>query len=368
MADFTSFTTRQLQHVADTGFVKQEGMIIDVLPLAWVDDEATNYDGVSFTVQHPLANFDEVGAGAILAYGEHPKPGGNTQRASVVLNAHRVACRYEPIIRGFNNDPNRLARLEQLGPIQLGKVRGIMERQTADFLFDSANYSNVDVTASASLEALDPDENIFVTMFSALRAGGHYRYRNLMGASLEGFIYRDDLPILGEFLEITGVLGRESATATVRLNPGGLSDERIAQAIMSRLRLDALHVIEHAPNSAAIALAQGAAQGLINPTTDTSGVYTGTALSVHLMDRSAAAYNLRTDDGKVLKPRFGPIITTAGNGLNCELLSDYDGLGRIEKVWAECSYGIADITQKAADSNSAFDDIPQGIIFNKITP
>jgi len=368
MADFTSFTTRQLQHVADTGFVKQEGMIIDVLPLAWVDDEATNYDGVSFVVQHPLANFDEANAGAILAYGEHPKPGGNTQQATVVLNANRVACRYEPIIRGFNNDPNRLARLEQLGPIQLGKVRGIMERHTADFLFDSGNYSNFDVTLAGSLEDLPPDENIFVTMFKELRAAGHYRYRNLMGASLEGFIYRDDLPILGEFLEITGVLGRESATATVRLNPGGFSDERIAQAIMSRLRLDALHVIEHAPNSAGISLLQGTAQGLVNPTTDTSGVYVGSAIAIHLMDRSAAAYNLRTDDGKVLKPRFGPIITTAGNGLNCELLSDYDGLGRIEKVWAECSYGIADITKKAVTSNAAFSDVPQGIIFNKITP
>lgn len=367
MADnFSAFNSRQLQHVADTSSPERSGLIIDTLPLCLVNDVAQGFDGSSFTVQHPLTNYAELDAGSILAYGETPSMEGDKHRASATIKAYRRSTRALPFVRGFNNDPHRLQRLMSGGSHKISEILDICERIGAQTLFDGSVFTPVDIAAGAgTLANLSQAANVFMTVFNYLRQNQYYRYRGLMGASLECWIFEEDIPVFGEFLELTGILGRESGTG-VRLNPGLQNDDQIVAALRSRLRLDAVHVIKHAPNTG---LVNGPTVGLANPTEDSSGAsYSNTAMHIALVDRAASVYDLRHDSGLIVKPRFGPVVSTAGNALAPELRNKLDDPGRIETVWAEMSFGMANVTAQLKTSNSAFNDLPGGVIFHNINP
>lgn len=375
---FQAFPARQLQRVADTSMPDLSGLIYPMLPVCLVDDLATGFQGATFTVQHPLSNWVEDDAGHTLAYGEHPRHGGGKVEATITLTAERRATNTELMPQGFNTDPHRLERLKAVGTKKMSELPQILERITQRYIFNSANYATtVDVSGTGGdLSELDPAQNIFVTIYEALRSNDLLRYRGLFGASLEAFVYREDLPILGEYLELTGVLGREGvvldsmdASAAKRLNPGLRGgDAAIVAALQQRFGFDRVNVFTHAPNVRRINGAGGTVNGMSKPNADVNGGFITGSMFVSLIDRAASSYNLRRDDGLIIKPRFGPVLTTAGNSVQPQLRSYLDTKGRVEEVWAECSFGINDITTLVqAAAPGEFDDVPKGILFHGIT-
>ena len=354
--DYARFSPMQLRQVMGKWVIDLSNAAYGKIPQVVAPGEAHQWAGVQYSVGNPAAAFVK-GSSSYIKYGEHPNRAGFEGDTPITLSADRLPTDYRPLPIGESDDPHRIEALENYAQVCANEWGQRANRETVGKIFDPTGKAIFSITGGVgNLDELATFDDAVQALRRELNTRKFYIYKAVTGASLEGWVSRGSLLAFRKLLEVTGILGRETAGATTRLNPGFRgTDEQLVDLLAAELMMDKIHIEDIPVVSQAFDRLPG--DQVLSLVDQTAG-----SMVIALQDRQASTYDMRYGiEG--LYPRFGFVTVGNSSGFTPRLLNDVDAKGQAESLWCEKNFNVVDVTEQL---RVKYSDFPQPLVVTDI--